>query len=161
MQSEVKDLICHNETPIFAWDWNKGQIQIGPILALRSPHSLKAHVRLRLNGSLAPSNETSVLCVGKMLHCTTRWTSQIFLRTMRSEITNNDAIWIRTMAFFLSSFIYCRKCRQNTQTLLTAESGTHGNLDLFLGVSKEHYHADDDVTINIKRIPLVVFFKVD
>lgn len=66
---------------------------------------------------------------------------------------------IRTMAFF--RFIYCRKCRQNTQTLLTAESGTHGNLDLFLGVSKEHYHADDDVTINIKRIPLVFFFKVD
>lgn len=76
---------------------------------------------------------------------------------MRSEITNNDAIWIRTMAFFLSRFIYCRKCRQNTQTLLTAESGTHGNLDLFLGVSKEHYHADDDVTINIKRRPLVFF----
>lgn len=56
--------------------------------------------------------------------------------------------------FFLSRFIYCRKCQQNTQTLLTAESGTHGNLDLFLGVSKEHYHADDDVTINIKRRPL-------
>lgn len=85
-----------------------------------------------------------------------------FLEQCVQRLLTKMQFEIRTMmAFFLSRFIYCRKCRQNTQTLLTAESGTHGNLDLFLGVSKEHYHADDDVTINIKRIPLGFFFKVD
>lgn len=90
---------------IFAWKWNKGQIQIGPISALESPHSLKAHVRLRLwiSGTKQCSWDLCLYSVGKMIRRTTRrWTSQIFLRTIHLEITNNnDAIWNQNHGIFL------------------------------------------------------------
>lgn len=93
------------ETPIFAWKWNKGQIQIGSISALESPHSLKAHVRLRLwiSGTKQCSWDLCLYSVGKMIRRTTRrWTSQIFLRTIHLEITNNnDAIWNQNHGIFL------------------------------------------------------------
>lgn len=145
------------ETPIFAWKWNKGQIQIGPISALESPHSLKAHVRLRLwiSGTKQCSWDLCLYSVGKMIRRTTRrWTSQIFLRTIHLEMMQFE---IRTMAFFLSRFIYCRKCRPDIVTLHsdTVDWRIRSFKSIF-SVSLEHHH-DVTTNIHIQFRPLIFF----
>lgn len=150
------------ETPIFAWKWNKGQIQIDPISALESPHSLKAHVRLRLwiSGTKQCSWDLCLYSVGKMIRRTTRrWTSQIFLRTIHLEITNNnDAIWNQNHDIFLKQVYILQEMSpwHYTRTLLTEESGT-GNLDLIFSESLEHHHDDVTTNIHIQFRPLIFF----